>query len=578
MTMSVDAQTLPATNASSVHVSGTSTPRHVFEELVKAQATIAELTSERDRLRKAYEMVLEELALLRRRIFVATAERVDTSALQLEFSELMKQLDTVAGTLDEAGDASAAAEDKAKPEGRPDGRKNPKHRPTGRRKLEETDLPVVRVEVTDALFEKLVSEGKAERIGFEESSKLGHERGGPRRVLMARVKYRAVNARGDAEIETAPLPAELLPRCLASASTLARIATAKGCDGMPFYRIEKGYARVGFTLDRGTMSRWMADLGAVLGATVVEAARKHAFATAFCLATDATGYAIQPPPSEDGKRRPCRKGHYFVIIADRDHIFFEFQAKETSETVQAMFRGFEGYVQADAKSVFDILYRPPDPDDPGNDGCVRIEVGCWSHARRKFWEAAFAKHVVAREALVRIARIFELDATYRKHPPSKTKTLRNKHLRPHVDSFLAFTEAEYEKVRHQRGSLRSALGYCVRQKTALTAFLDDGRLRLDNNLSENNLRQVVMIRDSALFAGSDEHAESAGHILSLIASARLHNIEPEGYLRDLIRVLPFWPRDRYLELAPKFWASTRPTIDAAQLAQEVGVIDVPPPV
>lgn len=74
-------------------------------------------------------------------------------------------------------------------------------------------------------------------------------------------------------------------------------------------------------------------------------------------------------------------------------------------------------------------------------------------------------------------------------------------------------------------------------------------LRLDNNLPENALRKVVLIRDAALFAGSDEHTESAGHILSLVASARLHHLDPEAYLRNLIRVLPFWPRDRFLELA-----------------------------
>ena len=98
---------------------------------------------------------------------------------------------------------------------------------------------------------------------------------------------------------------------------------------------------------------------------------------------------------------------------------------------------------------------------------------------------------------------------------------------------------------------------------------------VDNNLSESALRKVVLIRDSALFAGSEDHAEAAGHILSLIASARLHGLEPEAYLRDLIRVLPFWPRDRFLELAPKFWAETRARLDARQLDAEVGVIDVP---
>jgi transposase len=543
--------------------------------LASRDAELAKVHKERDFLRAAYDALKRELELLKRRIFIATAERVDSEQLKLEFQDKLALLNAMAGTLGEAPETepNAPANDRKR-----DGRKDRTTPPTGRRKLEEIDeatLPVVHVEITDPLFEQLVAEGKAERISGEPSSRLGYQRGGFRRVVTTRVTYKALGAGGKVELETAPLPKELIQRCIATADTQAYILSAKYCEGLPLYRLEDIFERHGVPLARGMMSRWVEELGATFGATVVHAAREHAFATAFCIATDATGFAVQPGPLERGARRPCRRGHYFVLLADRDHVFFDFTAKETSTQVRAMFRGFEGYVQADAKSVYDALFRGPDPDDPDNDGCIRIESGCWSHARRKFWEAAFGGNVVAREALVRIGRIFELDAGYRSHPPSKVKQLRDAHLRPHVVAFLEFASVEYAKVKNERGSLRSALGYCVRQREALMTFLDDGRLRLDNNLSESALRKVVRIRDASLFAGSDEHAQSAGHVLSLIASARLHRLDPEAYLRDLIRVLPFWPRDRYLELAPKFWAQTRATLDAAQLARPVGVIDVP---
>ena len=552
-------------------------------ELMLAQrnAEVETLRKERDFLRAAYDALKRELELLKRRIFIATAERVDAEQLKLEFQDKLALLNKLADTLEEPKLEQQAGEpNRPANGGKSDGRKKRKSPPTGRRKLEEIDeatLPVVRIVITDPLFEQLVAEGKAKPIGVEPSSRVGYERAGFRRVVTERVTYAAVNAQGTTELETAAVPAELIPRCIATADTQAYILNAKYCDGLPLYRIESIFERLGVPIARGLMSKWIEQLGATFGATVVHAAREEALATAFCMATDATGFAIQPGPSDDGKRRPCRRGHYFVLIADRDHIFFEFKAKETSAEVRAMFRGFEGYVQADAKSVYDALFRPPDPEDPDDDKCIRIENGCWSHVRRKFWEAAFGGNVVAREALMRIGRIFELDAEYRKHPPVKIKELRDRHLRPHVVAFLDFAKVEYAKVKNTRGSLRSALGYCVRQRDALMAFLDDGRLRLDNNLSENALRKVVRIRDAALFAGSDEHAESAGHVLSLIASARLHHLDPERYLRDLIRVLPFWPRARYLELAPKYWASTRATLDLAQLAAPVGVIDVPTP-
>ena len=187
-----------------------------------------------------------------------------------------------------------------------------------------------------------------------------------------------------------------------------------------------------------------------------------------------------------------------------------------------------------------------------------------------------AKQPFAREALVRISKMFELDARFRNgNPPSKVKELRREHLKPLLTEFFQFAEVAYEMHKAQRGSLRSALGYCVRQQEALCRFLEDGRLRMDNNLSEGELRKVVRIRDAALFAGSDEHAQAAGHILSLIASARLHNLDPEVYLRELILVLPYWPKDRYLELAPKFWATTRASLNLTQLTREAGYIDLP---
>jgi hypothetical protein len=125
--------------------------------------------------------------------------------------------------------------------------------------------------------------------------------------------------------------------------------------------------------------------------------------------------------------------------------------------------------------------------------------------------------------------------------------------------------------------LRSALGYSVRQKDALSRFLDDGRLPMTNNESERELRRVATGRKAWLFVGSDDHGQAAGNLLSLIASARLHGLDPEAYLRDMLCVLPHWPRDRYLELVPRYWHLTLPRLDPAQLDQELAWFTIPPP-
>lgn len=532
--------------------------------LAAEREKVAELTRERDRLLVSQERLRLELELLRRRIFIAKAERVDTRQLELDFAATLAALDRLAGIAPPTGGQGGEATPKLK------------KKPTGRRDLSKLPLEEERIEIADELFEGLVAEGKAERIGFEVSYKLAYKRGGMRRLAIARVNYRAIGKDGESELETAPMPAECFPRSLAAPSMLAHVVTDKHCDGLPLNRIEDRAAREGVSLDRGTMSRWLEDAGATVGATVVAAARKEAFEKSFCIATDATGVAVQPEPRPDGAHQPCRHGHYFVLVADKDHVFFEYTPRETSAVVEEMFKGYSGYVQSDAKSVYDVLFRTPKRPPDGDEGEKREEVGCWSHCRRRFWEATCAKSEVAREGLARIGRIFALDESWRAESPETVKRLRSQHLRPHFEAFFAWAAGEYEKVRDQRGLLRSALGYAVRQKDALTRVLEDGRLVLDNNRSERALRRIAVGRKAWLFVGSDGHAASAGHLLSLIASARLHGLDPEAYLRDLFRVLAHWPRDRYLELSPKYWARTRARLEARELAAELGPLAVPP--
>ena len=179
--------------------------------------------------------------------------------------------------------------------------------------------------------------------------------------------------------------------------------------------------------------------------------------------------------------------------------------------------------------------------------------------------------------LARIMRMFRLDAKWKNRLPDVRKDLRNRYLRAHVESFFAFVEEAFVEAQHQRGMLRSALGYCRNQQAALMRFLDDGALEMTNNRSERQLRRVATGRQAWLFVGSDLHGLTSGYLLTLIASARLHRLDPEVYLRDVLTVLPHWPRDRYLELAPRYWRITRARLDPVELDREVGWITIPEP-
>lgn len=542
-----------------------------LRELSLAHARIAALEadllaakSERDTLRTAYTALKLELELMKRRLFIAKAERVDVAQLELEFAAKLAQLDALSKRLEPIPEALMPATPPASP---------PKKRTGGRRDLRELELPEESVVVLDFTLE-----GKVPRSGFEVSYKLMWRRGGMVRVKTTRVKYRDEVEGVESVVTktyTAPMPPEMLPGSLTTPSLLAHLAIEKYLNGMPLHRIEMSWARDGITIDRGTMSRWLGQVGAVLNETILAAAKAYALKTTFCIATDATGVLVQPLRGDLKKKQPCRRGHFFVELFDKQHAFFEYVPKETSAVVQDFFKGFTGHIQADAKSVYDVLFRPT---ADGDEEAVCTEVGCWSHARRKYWEAAIAHCAVSREALVRIQRFFENEEKFKGLPAESIAQLRDQRTRPLIEAFFAWAKPEYEKVKNTRGLLRSALGYSIRQEAALSRFLDDGRLAIDNNASERALRTIAVGRKAWLFAGSDDAAQSAAAFFSLIATCRLHDLEPEAYLRDIFRVLPQWPKERHLELAPLFFKATRARLDPTELEAEIGWLTVPPPI
>ena len=554
-------------------------------ELAATSEQLAGVLGERDNLRRAYRQLMEQFELLRRRIFIAKAERVDATQLELEFEKTKQKLDALARKLDSETAADAEVGPGAvgsRPSGKPPAKA--KYPPKGRRNLADADhLPQRRIEIRDP---KLEASGAA-FIDWELSYKLGYQRPAEVRVVIARAKYKVPKVDGEPlpddatvleqdgsrfTIVTAPLPPLLIRRGLLAPSMLARIIVQKFRFGMPYFRQEELLEADGIALDRGTMSRSSEEVGACFGAIVLacaDEARKHAF----CLSTDATGIAVRPEPLPDGRRQPCRKGHFFVVLADKKHIFFEFQAKHTSAVVCEMFRGFSGYIQADAHAIYDALFRGDAVDDGAE---PPSEVACWSHVRRRFWEAAVSDFAVGREGLLRIRKLYQLDQAWSDLPPAARLQKRKTVLAPFVSEFFEWVRGQDDPSSHVRGLVKKALGYADRQEGALSRFLDDGRLRMDNNLSENALRTIATGRKAYLFFGSDDTAEAAANLYSLIASCKLHGLDPEHYLAEMIRVMPYWPRNRFLELAPAYWAQTRARIDPLELEAELGFVTVPP--
>ncbi len=537
-----------------------------------------------DRLNAAYRAIREELELLKRRIFVAKAERINPAQLLLEFADLAAKLDAIAreraeeaataASGEREGECAAPGDDSASGPSGPKGTRD-RSKPKGRRPVvDENHPPDVRIRIEDPSLQ-----GVAREVGIETSYRIGYQRPSIQRIAVDRVKYEVCVPGENPTIAIAPVPRECMRRGLLAPTMIAHILMQKFGSAIPFHRQAKMLATHGIDLDDGTMSRYAEHVGATLGG-IVRAMTTEAMTTAFCLATDATGVCIQPSPDErKGARRACNRGHFFVVLADRDHVFFEYTRHHRSEVVCEMFRGFTGYIQADANSVYDAVFRGEALDDERAKSPPK-EVACWSHARRGFWECAVtSKEPDAREMLLRMKRVFDEDAKWADLAPDERKQARTRVLRPLVDNLFAWADERRRVHDPTRSRLARAFGYLGRHRDELKRLFDDGRLVLTNNSSESALRTIAIGRNNWMFFGSDDHADAAANLFSLIASCRLHGIDAERYLAEVIHVLPQWPRGRQIELAPRYWKGSRERIVAASernatvLAEGVGHLD-----
>jgi transposase len=525
----------------------------------------AEMGTKVASLEETIANLAQENLLLKRRLYGNKTERSHTSEAQLALDDLLAGEAQLQKELEAA--VAKAEQDAGARLQRP-GTPGERTKPKGRRDLFASNLPRCLVEILD---EELEEKG-CRRIGFEESKQLMFRRGGFS-VLVKRVAKYEVVENGAPTVVTVPSPETLFPRALLHTSAVAHLMVSKFGLGVPHYRLERDLADQGVPLDRGTMGRYVEHAGNTLGASIVQAMWADAIANAQVISTDATGALIQPAKSApDGLRQACKKGHFFTAVVDCDAILFAYVEHHTSQSVKALFGGFGGYLQADASNVYDALERgPPKDTDEGV-----ILVGCFAHLRRHFFEAAICRYPVGLQGLMRIRAIYAADQAVSRAPETERKALREQHVRPLATDFFDWVRRARQSTAG-RNLATKALGYAVNQEVELMRVLDDVKLPLDNTRSERALRKIVVGRKGWMFYGSDTHAEAAAAIFSVIASCRLHRLDPFSYLDEILRILPHWPRERYLELAPKHWQATRGRLRPEELAGPLSAFEIPPP-
>jgi transposase len=307
-------------------------------------------------------------------------------------------------------------------------------------------------------------------------------------------------------------------------------------DHQPANRLEGIYGREGLPVARSTICSWHEQVAALVR-PLVEAMFIDALGLPY-LCVDATGVLVLA-------KDKCRNGHFWVLVAPGRHILYRFSKRHDGNAVDGLLRDYKGFLVADAHAVYDHLYRTGDV----------VEVGCWAHCRRYFFKALESDPERAKIALSHIGALFRIERSIADSPRNERERTRSAKSRSIVDAFFAWCDSQVDRVLDE-SPMATALGYARNQRQALLRFLDDGRLPIHNNASELALRRQVVGRRNWLFVGSDEGGETNATLVSLLASCRLHEIEPLAYIRDLLCLIPSWPRNRVLELAPVNWKKT----------------------
>lgn len=180
-----------------------------------------------------------------------------------------------------------------------------------------------------------------------------------------------------------------------------------------------------------------------------------------------------------------------------------------------------------------------------------IEAACWAHARRKFFDVNAAEgSAAALEALERIGVLYVVEEDIRGKLPAERREVRQARAAPLLKAFHAWLHATLRRETSKKSPLAAAIRYTLSLWTALTRYCDDGRIEMDNNAAERELRAVALGRKNYLFAGSDAGGERAAAFYSLIGTAKLCGLDPEAYLRYVFEHIAEHPINKIHELLP----------------------------
>ena len=529
-------------------------------------AIIAEHCSECSRLLSAYKnsearvaILDERIALLEARLFAPKNEKLMALAALLEESGQQSLFDL----LDEHPEPVGLEPEKEEAIAIP----AHSRKKSGRKPLPDS-LPREEVIHDIPEDEKVCACGcKLICIGKERSEQLHIERPKLKVIVNVRLKYACKQCEGTADegsptVKIAPVPPQIIPKSFATAALLAHIIIAKFIDSLPLYRQENQFSRLGIDLPRATMANWMIQV-ADRCQPLIPLLRQEIRSGPLINADETTLQVLNEPG-----RKNTTKSYAWIFRGGAEEnpaVIFEYHPTRAGKVARDFLGNYKGYVQSDGFSGYNALEEI--------DGITLC--GCWAHARRKFVDVVKADKSSKKSGKMRssdialryIKKLYAIEKEAKKMTAEERFQLRQEKAKPVLDDFGLWLRETHPKTP-PKGALGKAIYYSLQQWQRLNIYLEDGRLRPDNNQAENAIRPFVVGRKNWLFSGSPKGAHASATLYSLVESAKLNKLDPYKYIRFILEKIPHtFDDDDFKELLP-----TR--VSAKQIDEYLARIDL----
>jgi transposase len=497
------------------------------EQTAELQRVLDATAASHQELRGVHEATVAELNALKRWIYGRRRERFVEGEGQQHLFELADE-----GKADDSPAVEPAAEQQVAG-----------HTRRRRRELDLSHLPHHRHELDLSPEEKTCSccDREMDRIGEDITKILEHVPSKLEVHQHVRPKYACRYCKKG--VSSPPPPQRPIARSIAGPGLIAQIVVSKYGDHLPLYRQEDIFVRHGLHIARSTLCDWVRAAANLLQ-PLYELQCKLVLQSSV-LWTDDT-----PVKVLSGGPEGCRQGRFWTYVGDREHPYsvYDFTMSRSRDGPQNFLAAFQGYLHADAYAGYDAIFL--------GSGDQVIEVACWAHARRKFFDARKNYPREAHQVLDWIGQLYDIEDRARLLSVEARCELRCAEADPLLDKIESYLDELSSRVL-PKSALGKAIGYAQNQWQALRRYTTDGRLTIDNNTSERTLRHQAIGRKNWLFLGSPDGGSRATVLYSILASAKRHRIEPWVYVRDLL--VRLHADDAQLEsMLPDRWAVEHP--------------------